>query len=140
MASGRTACTTKCGTDCFHFLNKGKVYYVLSFPETPSVVHTLCLSHFHKTVPLEYFAHGQLSENHIGRPRQVGGQRSSDTELIDMISCPLFFFLLSSWSCSHAVCSCLMTASPPRAPSSAVTFPALSVAGTTTKPPCPGLW
>lgn len=54
--------------------------------------------------------------------------------------CPLFFPPLSSWSCSHAVCSCPMTASPPQAPSSAVTFPAPSGAGTTTRPPCPGLW
>lgn len=70
---------------------------------------------------------------------QVTGQWSRYTELINMI-CRVLYIPPSSWSCSHAACSCLTTASPPRAPSSAETFPAPSVAGTTTRPPCPGRW
>lgn len=68
--------------------------------------------------------------------RAGGWSPLNDLELIKV--CPLFS--ISSWSCSRAVCSCLMTASLPQAPSSAVTFLALSVAGTTTKLPCPGPW
>ena len=52
----------------------------------------------------------------------------------------LYFSPLSSWSCSRAVCSCLMTACPPRAPSSAGTFLAPCAVGITTRPPCPGPW
>lgn len=54
--------------------------------------------------------------------------------------CSVLCSHLHSWSSSPAACSCQTTASPPRAPSSVGTFPGRSAAGTTTRPPCLGLW
>lgn len=57
-----------------------------------------------------------------------------------MFMCSLFSSPLSSWSCSPAACFCQTIASPPPAPSSVGIFLVRSVAGTTTRPPCPGPW